>query len=335
MTNKLFLILGLVLAIPIFCFSQKYIVNPDGRNDSPDLFLGSVKSLVINKIDCVSKNVLHKNYEVHFDRNGNKLKSIWYGIDNEIHSESFFYYDSSNRLVRDSIYDRITNKRGIRIQKYNTFGKLIESLNYSDGKLESEYFVEYFDDNSIKKESTAYFNDSVYKIDIYYEFSINRDTIIKKEFENKKQVLTEFIVLQKNKKTYYSYPENGEFSFYIRMNNDLGQMIKTIFGDDYQTNESGFSYDQRGNLIQKSYYNRNNDLNRIEKYSYDECGNYLGNTSGSIDVNGKMEYKPYDKFVYINDNQCNWIIRYKYFDFHEDLKNPYTCEQRIIDYWND
>ena len=93
-----------------------------------------------------------------------------------------------------------------------------------------------------------------------------------------------------------------------------------------------YKYDEKGILIEHSYYEPDLSIEwkRIYIYKYDDKGNRIEESSYEADGSLEWQYTyKYDKY----DIEGNWLSKTEFWKHETDLSKPRSIEEREIEYY--
>ena len=212
-----------------------------------------------------------------YDRNGNEIKTIYYGADGEIRLMMEYQYDRDGNQIeyKYQSYDSDGSVSSFTHETwaYDVYGNEIEYVSYDEnGNVEEKTEHEYDAfGNKIRYEEYDKDGESAYKIIYNYDERGNRILLAKYEegkLENKSE---------------WEYDENDNVK-------------KAVFYEGH-VNIIGiteFEYDENGNKIKEAHYDGAENVDYWDEYEYDENGNKIKEVhyddTGSVDYWDEYEY---------------------------------------------
>lgn len=234
-------------------------------------------------------------YVYKFNSNGNVSTSKRYDKYGDIDSQSEYFYDSNNRLIRETYTSDFYNYNEVKYT-YDSNGNCVKEEHYEEGVLEGRVLYTY-DDNGNCTEI------------IKYNGSGRLDYRHVKTFDNQNRYIES-----------YSYNRYNKFEHaYIREYDDNNNIIYEYYvepdGQMYLSHIYKKNVD--GKEIERGSYNSDGELTNVYTYEYDSNGNLSSSTKTS----------------FVGDNYAEYIV-YKYDDLNnivsECRKNIYGSYEHTV-----
>ncbi|MBR5532006.1 MAG: hypothetical protein IKU59_01670 [Bacteroidales bacterium] len=200
-----------------------------------------------------------------YDSFRNIIEKIVYGSDGKIDNKYITKYNSEgNKKETAKSFIRDGNKYTETTRKFNSKGKIIESVSYKGGKLIKKFIATCNSEDEIIETSESEYNNG----------KLVKENICK---YNSAGIKTESA----------SYGLEGVlYNKYVSKWNSQGNMTEECeYGNGEYKGEERYKYDSDGNLIECEYYNSDGYLKLISKYNpQGEC-----TEAKKYDSNGKLQ----------------------------------------------
>jgi hypothetical protein len=250
--------------------------------------------------------------------NKNKLTEYMeYGENGEIREYKSITYD-----LKGNIIDKIDIRGEYQYHykyTYNSYGIIIEELNYDKNEVLSSKSNYKFDSkgNKIAMIKTRYNNSKIYTDTTIFTYNVFGKITLEEKKLNRFKLGDSF-----RRKTY-------KYDAYNRLLEILEFYTYLQEQPRYESKES-YSYNSNGKIVEKQeirYDNNNEDWKKIEKF--DSNGNLIEEVSISNWSN--KHHRSVDKFEY--DSYGNWIKKIKYYtESPKTIPEYYHITERKIEY---
>jgi hypothetical protein len=223
-----------------------------------------------NRIKFITYDSSHNWFSINtykYNEDGNQIEQIWEIRDGQ-RTVIVDLYEIRNNIVKRTNYSTSVGKTLVSsfIYKYDTNGKIIEKTEYINGDLSLKYNYKYNSKGNLVEKLT-FLNNGVLETKEFYKYDLNGHPIETIQYFNGKLRL----------RVNYKYDTKGniiEEIDYIKTNG-ISRMQKTLN-----------KYDKNGNKIEiitsgdtnHPLTDANEKFRLIEKYEYDERGNWIKKT---------------------------------------------------------
>ena len=197
-------------------------------------------------------------------------------------------YDDFGRITEWTLYSEGGSTTSVNMYKYDERGNLVEEIEQSGyGEIRNRYVMTY-DENGVKLQRDEYTRDSEQpSVTLYYN---KNGKVIKKVMKN-------LISL---------YTDGGELYDCTEGSNHT---VQSVLSDD-------------GRVLERTDYNRRNEITQVEKFDYDEA-------------TGKLtEWSTWENGILTNKTVYEGQIRYIYGCRNGeplDMQNPSSCQKDTLD----
>lgn len=206
-----------------------------------------------------------------FDENGNKIEENNFNSKGQLHYKLIYKYNEKGNLFESS---SLPNKYGKSKQTYhyNTKGKLTKINYYRNEKFFMEDYYQYDDKGNLIDYSSWTADPKKLQWQTHFKYN-EQGNLIEKEHHRSEN---------------NSYVETFKYD-------DKGNIIIIEKGADEKTT---YVYDEKNNVIQKTYYNEKDEIQRSLnfEYEYDNNDNWTKRVAFILDKPGAISIREYEYY---------------------------------------
>lgn len=268
----------ILIIITSFIIFSSWINNIYYENDLQKLKLrGNIKRIQkrayqiginygeLEKIEPISKITIEPFFEdffrdLHFNKNGNIIKSIMLDSKNRKIGERNIIYDNNNRIIKE-IYNSVSTRR---ITYYDSDKKSIE-IN-PDG----EKIISFYENNNIIKQEYYRKNKLVQRI--FIDYNDGNKKITEKKFTSIKDGLLTSHFIYKYDKTYNLVTKIDSIK---KTNLNLAKITDYKYNEFGDVVEINYPNEEFNGILRQNYsYKYDTQNNWIERIEYDGSGTH-------------------------------------------------------------
>ncbi|MBA3785415.1 MAG: hypothetical protein H0X15_07735 [Acidobacteria bacterium] len=292
----------------------------------------SEAAVFVKKNGQYVKTAVSQTHIVTYDKQGNMIESLTYG------SKDYDTKSSVHRIVYNfnsegvaTGWEEYYEGKQIPVKDVYTYdnkGKRIkQTVTYTEYN-EQSILILIYDSQGNKVEERSYYPVSIIKDSNQTDTSIEKylDRFTKYKYDGKNLIQTT------------NYSKDGSISYKEISTYENGNLKENIGysadakGELVRSNRNTFRYDNKGNIIEKIIYNKDDSIQSKTVYGFDEQGYKISEII--YDSNGMIKNQSALKYEY--DSQGNWLSYTS-----DDLKfserinagEPFPLELRTITYY--
>ena len=213
------------------------------------------------------------SFRIHFkfDENGNTIETNNVNSKGKLHDKSIYKYNDKGNLFESSTLYK-ENETTKQIYNYNTKGKLIGINYFRNEKFFMEDYYQYDDKGNLIDYSSWTVDPKKLQWQTHFKYN-EQGNLIEKEH---------------NRSENDSYVETFKYD-------DRGNIIIKKGGLDEKTT---YVYDEKNNVIQKTYYNEKDEIQRSLnfEYEYDNNDNWTKRVAFILDKPGAISIREYEYY---------------------------------------